>query len=289
MNKYFFAAAISAFLLVAGVAIGCSDEKKGEAEKTVQILPGSPEFIKARGKIIIGVFGDIPPFGYIDSTGRNAGFDIAFARRITKDLLGDESKVEFVILDPANRIEYLKSDKVDLVLADFTVTEERKQQVDFTLPYSKVALGVVVPATSKVTKVEDLYGKKLLVNKGTTAEIFFTQNHPKVQLVKFDQNTALFQALKDGRAEGLSQDNTLLFAWTKENPGFKVALSSLGSVDQIAGAVKKGNKPLLDWVNAELVKLGEEKFGHAAYEKELKPFFGATTNPDDVVVEGGKI
>lgn len=289
MNKYFFAAAVSAFLLVAGVAIGCSDEKKEDAAKTVQILPGSPDFIKARGKIIIGVFGDIPPFGYIDSAGHNAGFDIAFARRITKDLLGDESKLEFVILDPANRIEYLKSDKVDLVLADFTVTEERKQQVDFTLPYSKVALGVVVPAASKVTKVEDLYGKKLLVNKGTTAEIFFTQNHPKVQLVKFDQNTALFQALKDGRAEGLSQDNTLLFAWTKDNPGYKVALSSLGSVDQIAGAVKKGNKALLDWVNAELIKLGEEKFGHAAYEKELKPFFGATTNPDDVVVEGGKI
>ncbi|MFA6341773.1 MAG: transporter substrate-binding domain-containing protein [Fibrobacteraceae bacterium] len=280
------------FLAVSAIFVsGCSgkDETPTPKKNVAAPQPGSPEAIQTRGKLIVGVFGDIPPFGYVDSTGKNVGFDIAYAHRFAKDLLGDESKIEFVTLDPANRIEYLKSDKVDIVIADFTVTEERKKEVDFSLPYSKVAVAVIAPAKSKITKLEDLKGRKLLVNKGTTAEIFFTQNYPDVKLVKFDQNTALFQALKDGRGEALSQDNTLLFAWAKDNPGYKVVIPSVGSVDQISVAVKKGNKALLDWVNAELVKLGKEKFGHTAYEAELKSFFSSDTKPEDLVVEGGAL
>lgn len=278
-------------LSLSALFVNACSESKTDSETVSKVTPsvGSPEAIKVRGKLIVGVFGDIPPFGYVDSTGKNRGYDIAFARRFAKDLLGDESKIEFITLDPANRIEYLKSDKVDIVIADFTVTEERKKEVDFAAPYSKVSLGVLVPASSKVVKVEDLHGKKLLVSKGTTAELFFTEKHPKVQLLKFEQNTALFQALKDQRADALSQDNTLLFAWAKENPGFKVVIGNLGSVDQIAPAVKKGNKELLEWVNNELVLLGKERFAHAAYEAEMKSFFSPETSADDVVVEGGKI
>jgi polar amino acid transport system substrate-binding protein len=291
-KKIVLSVAAATLLLVTAYTVGCGSKDEKSDQQTASVAtpkPGSPAAIQARGKLIVGVFGDIPPFGYVDSAGKNVGFDIAFAKRFAKDLLGDTAKIEFVTLDPANRIEYLKSDKVDIVLADFTVTEERKKEVDFALPYSKVSLGIVVPTASKVVRPEDLKGKKLLVNKGTTAEILFTEKYPEVKLVKFDQNTALFQALKDGRGDALSQDNTLLFAWVKDNPGFKVAIASLGTIDLIAPAVKKGNKELLDWVNAELVALGKERFAHAAYDAELKPRFSAETNPDDVVVEGGQL
>ena len=223
--------------------------------------------IKEKGKVRIGVFSDKAPFGYLDSNGKNQGFDIVIAKRLTKELLGDENKVDFVLLEPANRVEYLETNKVDIVLANFTVTPERKQKVDFAHPYMKVAIGVVSPEKSPIKSVAELKDKKLIVTKGTTAEVYFTKKHPEVDLLSFDHISESFAALKDGRGVGFSQDNTLLFAWAKQNPGFVVEIDSLGSQDTIAPAVKKGNTVLLNWINQTLEKLGKENFIHKAYDE----------------------
>ena len=130
--------------------------------------------IKEKGKVRIGVFSDKAPFGYLDSNGKNQGFDIVIAKRLTKELLGDENKVDFVLLEPANRVEYLETNKVDIVLANFTVTPERKQKVDFANPYMKVAIQILGNDKDNIKSLNDLKGKKLIVNKGTTADIFFT-------------------------------------------------------------------------------------------------------------------
>ena len=71
--------------------------------------------IKDRGTIRIGVFSDKPPFGYVDENGQNQGYDVYLAKRLAKDLLGDESKVEFVLVEAASRVEYLQSCKVDII------------------------------------------------------------------------------------------------------------------------------------------------------------------------------
>lgn len=245
--------------------------------------------IKEKGKVRIGVFSDKAPFGYLDSNGKNQGFDIVIAKRLTKELLGDENKVDFVLLEPANRVEYLETNKVDIVLANFTVTPERKQKVDFAHPYIKVAIGVVSPEKSPIKSVAELKDKKLIVTKGTTAEVYFTKKHPEVDLLSFDHISESFAALKDGRGVGFSQDNTLLFAWAKQNPGFVVEIDSLGSQDTIAPAVKKGNTVLLNWINQTLEKLGKENFIHKAYDETLKPIYGDSVNVESIVIEGGKI
>lgn len=242
--------------------------------------------IKERGTLRVAVFSDKPPFGYVDSNGDNQGYDILLAKRVAKDLLGDESKIEYIITEPQARVDLLKSDKVDIVLANFTVTPERKEQVDFANPYMKVAVGVVSPEGSQITSAEQLEGKKLIVPKGTTAETYFMKNHPDVELVKYDQITEAFEALKDGRGDALAQDNALLFSWANNNHGFVVALPTLGEQDYIAPAVKKGNKDLLDWLNSELETLGSEQFFTQAYEETLKPAFGDSISADEVVVEG---
>lgn len=291
MNWKKIAAGFVSSLLLAGVLAGCgaSTDKKPEAKQGTAQVNSSIADIKQRGVIKIGIFGDKPPFGYLDNNGKNQGFDVFVAKRFAKDLLGDESKIEFVLLEPAARVEYLQTNKVDLIMANFTVTDERKQKVDFANPYMKVALGVVSPDGEPITSVEQLKGKKLIVNKGTTAETYFTKNHPDVELLKFDQITQAFEALKDKRGVALSNDNTLLFAWARQNPGYTVGVASLGSLDTIAPAVKKGNKELLDWVNQELDTLGKEQFIHKAYEATLKPAYGDSIDPETVVVEGGKV
>ena len=90
--------------------------------------------------------------------------------------------VEYVSTEPASRVEYLKTGKVDLILANFTVTDERAESVDFCLPYMKVALGVVSPDDALITSADELNGKTLIVAKGTTAEAYFSENYPEVNL-----------------------------------------------------------------------------------------------------------
>ncbi|MDO4673703.1 cysteine ABC transporter substrate-binding protein [Campylobacter sp.] len=250
---------------------------------------GSIDRIKNAGVVKIGVFSDKPPFGYVDEKGQNQGYDVIFAKRIAKELLGDENKVEFVLVEAANRVEFLKSGKVDIILANFTQTPERAEQVDFALPYMKVALGVAVAQDSAVASVEDLKDKTLIVNKGTTADAYFTKNHPDIKSLKFDQNTEAFAALTDKRGEALAHDNTLLFAWVKANPDFKVAIKELGNQDVIAPAVKKGDKELKDFIDQLIVKLAEEQFFHKAYDESLKAHFSEDIKADDVVIEGGKL
>lgn len=278
MKKRRWAALVIAALLAIGALAGC-----GGNNTAVSGL----EAIKERGTIRIGVFSDKPPFGYVDENGQNQGYDVYLAKRLAKDLLGDESKVEFVLVEAASRVEYLQSGKVDVILANFTVTPERAEAVDFCDPYMKVALGVVSPNGAPVTDMGQLKGKKVIVNKGTTAETYLTQNYPDIELLKFDQNTEAFNALKDGRGDALSHDNTLLFAWVRETPGFTVGINSMGNIDTIAPAVQKGNTELRDWINNELAQLGKERFMHENFEQTLRPAYGDTVDPEDVVVEGG--
>lgn len=276
-----------------GVLAGCgntegtSNEKETETEKTSQeVVYRTLDEIKESGTVKIGVFSDKNPFGYVDENGDYQGYDVYFAERIAKDL-GVE--VEYVSTDAANRVEYLKSGKVDIVLANFTVTEERAESVDFALPYMKVALGVVSPDGALITEPEQLNGKKLIVTKGTTAETFFTENYPGIELVKFDQYTEAYNALLDGRGDAFSTDNTEVLAWALQNEGFSVGIESIGNLDTIAPAVSKGNETLLKWINDEIVALADEEFFHADYKATLEPVYGTAVDIDSLVVEGGVV
>lgn len=282
-------AIIFSVILTLGVLSGCSDNTSTETKNSeTKEATGSIDEIKKRDKIKIGVFSDKPPFGYVDFEGKNQGFDVFIAKRFAKDLLGDESKVEFVLVEAANRVSFLESNKVDIIMANFTVTDERKEKVDFANPYMKVSLGVVSPTGEQITSVDQLKGKKLIVNKGTTAETYFMKNHPEVELLKYEQNTEAFEALKDKRGVALAHDNTEVLAWAKENQGFKVGIPTLGGEDTIAPAVQKGNSELLEWINTELEELAKENFIHKAYEETLKPVYGDSVSPDELVIEGGK-
>lgn len=242
--------------------------------------------IKDSGTLVIGVFSDKKPFGYVDENGDYQGYDVYFARRLAQDL-GVELKL--VSVDAPNRVEYLTSAKVDIILANFTVTPARAEVVDFALPYMKVALGVVSPDSALITTAEQLAGKTLIVSKGTTAETYFAENHPEVRLLKFDTYTEAFNALLDGRGDALSTDNTEVLAWALENPGFTVGIESLGSLDTIAPAVQKGNDTVRAYIDEEIKALAAENFFHADFDATLKDVYGEAVNPDSLVVEGGVI
>lgn len=286
LKKLSYILAAITLVCIMAFAAGCGSKNSDNKQAAPKASFRSIADIKQSGKLIIGVFSDKAPFGYIDKDGNYQGYDVYFAERLAKDL---GVKAEYISLEPANRVEYAKTGKVDIVLANFTVTKERAEQVDFALPYMKVALGVVSPAKANITSIDQLKDKLLIVAKGTTAETYFAKHHPEVKLLKFDQYTETFNALLDGRGAAFSTDNTEVLAWAMKNPDFKVGITSLGDLDTIAPAVQKGNKELLAYINDEIKKLGEENFFHKNYEATLAPVYGSAVNPDDLVVEGGEI
>ena len=206
--------------------------------------------IKADGTVNIGVFSDKNPFGYVDENGEYQGYDVYFANRLGEDL-GVE--VNFVSTEAANRIEYLQTGKVDIILANFTVTPERAEEVDFALPYMNVALGVISPDSNVITSLDDWKADdQMIVISGTTAETYLVKNYPNIPLQKYDSYATAKNALENGNGVAWANDNTEVIAFAKQNPGYTVGIPSLGSADTIAPAVSKGNTTLLDWINEEI-------------------------------------
>ncbi|WP_379132665.1 cysteine ABC transporter substrate-binding protein [Paenibacillus sp. sgz500958] len=292
MKKGFRLAVLSlavSSLLMGLTACGNNGGNNGTADSSSSKF-ASIDQLKKNDKIRIGVFADKPPFGYVDADGKNQGFDVYIAKRFAKDLLEDESKVEFVLVDAASRVAYLESNKVDIIMANFTVTDERKEKVDFANPYMKVSFGLVSPDSAPITSLEQLEekGQKLIINKGSTAETYFAKEYPDIEQLKFDSFTEVFSALKDGRGAAIANDNTELIAWAKSNPGYTVTIPTFGGQDTIAPAVAKGNTELLNWINNELDSLGKEQFIHQAYKETLNEVYGEGFT-DELVIEGGKL
>lgn len=246
----------------------------GNNEQVQNSQASTLEQIKKNGVIRVAVFADNPPFGYVDSEGKNQGFDIAVAKHVAKDLLGDENKIEYVVTEAANRVEFLKSNKVDVVFASFSVTPERIEVVDFAEPYLKASLGIASLKKSPINSVKDLENKTLIVNKGSSSDSYFSKNYPKIKLLKFEQNTDAFNALKDGRGDAISQDSTYALAWAAQNPDYVVGIPQIGNEDFIAPAVKKGNVELLNWLNTEIKHLRETGEIQKIYDETLKPLYG---------------
>ena len=276
--KKVFSVLMLIILTLALTACGGGEQKKAAFR--------SLDDIKKSGTINIGVFSDKNPFGYVDANGKYAGYDVYFAERIAKDL---GVKVNYVSTEAANRVEYLETGKVDIILANFTVTEERAKKVDFALPYMNVALGVVSP-NSRVIKSLDEIGKddKVIVISGTTAETYLIKNHKNIKLQKFDTYATAKNAFENGTGVAWANDNTEVIAFAMQSKGYTVGIPSLGSNDTIAPAVIKGNKELLSWLNDEIKKLGKEQFFHKDYDATLLSTYGAEYK-DTLVVEGGEI
>ncbi len=262
--------------MVGGLLTGCNQPTSLEPKISAQDT--SLEQIKKNDVLRVGVFADNPPFGYVDSAGKNQGFDVALAKRVTQDLLGDEHKIQFVVTEAANRVEFLKSNKVDVVFASFSVTPERQQVIDFSQPYLKASLGIVSPKNKAITDVKALEGKTLIVNKGSSSDSYFSKNYPKVKLLKFEQNTDAFNALTDGRGDAISQDSTYALAWAAKNPNYVVGIPQIGNEDFIAAGVKKGNSQLLHWLNDEIKQLRTTGEVQKIYDQTLKPIYGEKVN-----------
>ncbi len=264
----------------------CGGKTNSNSNSNSGVVYRTLDEIKASGEINIGVFSDKNPFGYVDENGDYQGYDVYFAERIGQDL---GVKINYISTEAANRVEYLETGKADIILANFTVTAERAEKVDFALPYMNVALGVVSPDSRVITDLNEVTpDDEIIVISGTTAETYFIANHPEIKLQKYDTYANAKNALENGAGIAWANDNTEVIAFALQNPGYTVGIPSLGGQDTIAPAVSKGNSSLLDWLNDEIEGLAPENFFHQDYEATLADTYGLDYE-ESLVVEGGVI
>lgn len=196
-----------------------------------------------RDKLIVGVKYDTKPFGYLNEKQELVGFDVDLAKNIAKTILGSEDKVEFKQVTPSNRILALNSGEVDMIIATMTITPQREQIIDFSLPYYIAGQAVLVPKDSKITSMTDLNGKKVIIIFGSTAENNLRLVAPDAKIIGFKTYTSGYNALKQGHADAMTSDDTILMGFTSENNSFKI-LPKRYTKEPYAIGFKKGESSL---------------------------------------------
>lgn len=244
----------------------------------------TPEQIKERGYLKVGVFEDMPPVGYAKD-GKYDGFDVRLAHHFAHDLLGDASKVEFIPVQVKERIPALRTEQVDIVLANFSVNPTRAKEVYFAKPYMQATIGVISRENAPITELSQLNDKTLLALTGTIGSDYFFKKYPKVKISKIDTSEVLYDEFKAGKGDALTQDTLTIFTLAAQNKGFVVGVPVIpDTAEMIAPAVNKGDKELLEWVNKEIETLQKDGRLVQIFEETMRPLFGNKIKPEEVLV-----
>jgi len=238
---------------------------------------GGLDDARSPGKLLVGVKTDFPPFGYLDPSGEPAGFDVDVARDLAKALFEDEGRLETVPVTTGSRIPFLYSDWIDMIVATVTVTEERRQVLEFSDPYFVSASLLLVPAGSPLRGIEDLAGKTVAVIEGSVQEKDLALVAPGAKRIAFRNTGEAVQALKAKKADALCQDDVLVLALAKENRGLSAAGKPI-LPRPYAIAVRKGDLATLRWINEKLSAMKKD----GSYDRLREKYFGVT------VGKGGK-
>jgi ABC-type amino acid transport substrate-binding protein len=220
-------------------------------------IAGTLQDVKARGRLIAGVRTDLPPFGFVDKKGVVNGIDIDIAKGVAKDLFGKEDAVTFIAVAKANGIRILNEKKVDVLLGGMIIGESPKEVIDYSVPYFESGHLILAHSDSRISKYQDLAGKKVATIQGSTGDIAVGQLVPQAKRIEFTRYSEALQALKDRRVDAFVDTNRIIIHFQRRNPEFKIAgYQPFGFVTYGLG-VRKGDKEWLGFVNATLMKMKE--------------------------------
>ena len=238
MKKIF--ALMLAVLMVMSVFAGCGSSKSDNELNLVE-----------KGKLIMSTNAAFPPYEMTDDNGKFIGIDVEIAQAIA-DKLGLELEIDNMEFTAA--LEAAQKGKSDMVMAGVTVDPDRQMVMDFSNTYAKGVQVVIVPENTTITKIEDLEGKKIGTQMGTTGYIYCTDDYGDENVVAYDNGITAVQALLKGQIDCVVIDNAPAQAFVKENAGLKI-LDTEYAVEDYAIGLKKGNTALKDAINKALAEL----------------------------------
>lgn len=199
-----------------------------------------------RGVIRIGTQMDNPPFGYIDANGKPTGFDVELGEMIARSL---SVKVQLEQIIGANRIPFLLTNKIDVVISAMGATPERAVQVMFTSPYAALYLGVYGHKATHVSGPDQLGTLRIAATKGTTQDLALTALAPKANIVRFEDDTTSNTAFLSGQTDLWATLNTVAIELAKKNPAQEIELKFKLRNSPAHMAVRQGDFGLLHWLD----------------------------------------
>jgi polar amino acid transport system substrate-binding protein len=224
--------------------------------------------VKEKGELTIGMLVDFPPYGILNTENKPDGYDADVARQLAKDL---GVKINIIPVTGPNRIPYLLTNKVDMLIASLAITPERAKQVQFSHPYSAAQIVVFGGKDAKIASAEDLAGKRIGVARASTQDIAVTKVAPKdANIRRFDDDASAMQALLSGQVDAIGCSTTVAAQIAKRSPDrFENKFVLLQQ--EMAVAMRPGEANTLKTVN-ELV---DKNIQNGEFSKLFQKWLGA--------------
>lgn len=250
---------VLATLVVCGVAVVAaalglaqpSGTKGAARAQAASKLPPLPQEVKDRGRWNIAVKCDSPPFGYIDVQGRHAGFDVEIAKWFSRFAFGKSNRVSFTCVTTPAREPALTTGRVDLVIATFTYTADRDTRIDFSRAYYKATGRLLVRNDSPIKSLADLDGKTVATTSGSIYDRWMKNCFKSTKVQVTDSFTNALLAFRDGRADTLMWDDTVLLGIAVADPNLKLTDDLFLPLPYGIG-IKQGNDAMKRWVDSRL-------------------------------------
>ena len=245
-------------------------------------LTGSPTYDRMveRDGVIVGVKNDQPGLGYEDATtGERTGFDIDIARWIAASLGFDEDQIEYVTIPSANREQEIVNGNIDYYVGTYSITDKRKEQIDFAGPYFITGQGLMVAADNDdIEGPDDLEGKIVCSVTGSTPLQRIRDEYSPGDTVEYDTYSQCVEQLKAGSVDAITTDEAILAGYVAQEPDALKIAGEPFSEERYGVGLEKGDTALLDWINTLFTEGGDVWTG--VFEEHLAPAGISGTQPD---------
>ena len=218
------------------------------------------------GKLTMATNATFPPYEMTTDAGTIEGIDVDTAQAIAEKL-GLELQIDDMDFDAA--LLSVQQGKADIAMAGITVTDERMAVMSFSDSYATGIQSVIVPEGSDIASVDDLAGKKIGTQRGTTGYLYCSDDFGEDAVVAYDNGLTAVQALNNGQVDAVVIDNEPAKAYVESNPGLKILDTSYAEEDYAIG-MNKSNTALLEAVNAALEELKADGTLQAIVDKYIK-------------------
>jgi polar amino acid transport system substrate-binding protein len=234
-----------------GAAASAREAGPTDLERAQQKLPPLPADIKARKRWNIAIKCDSPPFGYIGVRSQHAGFDVEIARWFSRFAFGKANRVTYTCVTTPAREPALTTGRVDMVIATFTYTADRDTRIDFSRAYYKATGRLLVTNNSSISSIANLAGKTVATTSGSIYDRWVKNCFKDTKLVVTDSFTNALLAFRDGRADTLMWDDTVLLGIAVTDPAYKLTNDLFLPLPYGIG-IRQGNTALKAWIDSRL-------------------------------------
>ncbi|GAA4920271.1 glutamate transport system substrate-binding protein [Stackebrandtia albiflava] len=244
-------------------------EMADEADMPEEILE-----IRERGRLVIGARFDQPLTGMRDdATGRIEGFDAEIGRILAQRIFGyvaEGENLDFIETVAGNRETYLQEGVADMVVATYTITDERKELVDFAGPYYEAGQSIMTLRGEEISDVDDLAGRRVCAATGSTSAATIEQLAPQADLSPMRDYSSCVEALRSGTVDAVSTDNVILYGFSKQWPEEFSVSENLFTSEPYGIGLPHGSPELREFVNATLEEAYSNGDWNRAFSRTLE-------------------